>query len=213
MREGLHGVEGYPAPERRALRRVTVYAGSRNGKNPAYAEAAALLGAELASRGISVVYGGGKTGLMGAMSDAVIAAGGELIGIMPRYLVDKEIAHKGVTDFRITDSMHERKKMMADMADAFIALPGGFGTMDELFEVLTWAQIGLHEKPIGMLDVAGYFLPLLTFARHVAEEGFIAQEHERLYVVEREPDTLVSRLAAFESPPIGDPSMDRRGQL
>ncbi len=190
-------MEGYPAPERRVLRRVTVYAGSRNGNNPAYAEAAALLGAELASRGIGVIYGGGKTGLMGALSDAVISAGGELVGIMPRWLVDKEVAHPGVLDFRITDSMHERKKMMADMADAFIALPGGFGTMDELFEVLTWAQIGLHDKPIGMLDVAGYFAPFVTFARHVAEEGFIAREHESLYVVEAEPDTLVSRLAAF----------------
>jgi hypothetical protein len=194
------------------LRRVTVYAGSRNGKNPAYAQAAAQLGTELAARGIGVIYGGGKTGLMGAMSDAVIAAGGELIGIMPQWLVDKEIAHPGVTDFRVTDSMHERKKMMADMADAFIALPGGFGTMDELFEVLTWAQIGLHDKPVGLLDAAGYFAPFVTFANHVAAEGFIAKEHARLYVVEQEADTLVSRLASFEPPPMGNPEMDRRGK-
>lgn len=211
-RDTLEGLEGYPAPERRALRRVTVYAGSRNGKNPAYAQAAALLGAELAGRGIGVVYGGGKTGLMGAMSDAVLAAGGELIGIMPRSLVEKEVAHPGVVDFRVTDSMHERKKMMVDLADAFIALPGGFGTMDELFEVLTWAQIGLHDKPIGILDVAGYFAPFVTFARHVAEEGFIAREHAGLYVIESEPDTLVSRLAAFVPPALGDPRMDLRGR-
>lgn len=205
-------MDGYGVgPARRVLRRVTVYAGSRNGKNPAYLKAAAALGTELAARGIAVIYGGGKTGLMGALSDAALAAGGEVIGIMPRRLVDKEIAHLGVSDFRITDSMHERKKMMVDLADAFIALPGGFGTMDELFEVLTWAQIGLHSHPIGLLNVEGYFTPFVTFARHVADEGFIANEHESLYVVDSEPDTLVTRLAAFEPPPLGDPTMDRRG--
>jgi len=211
MSEGLEAIEGYPARELRALRRVTVYAGSRNGKNPAYMQAAAALGTELATRGITIIYGGGRTGLMGALYDAALAAGGEVIGIMPRRLVDKEIAHKGVTDFRITDSMHERKKLMADMADAFIALPGGFGTMDELFEVLTWAQIGLHDHPIGMLNVAEYFTPFVTFAKHVADEGFIANEHESLYVVESEPDTLVTKLQSFRPPPMGDPTMDRRG--
>jgi uncharacterized protein (TIGR00730 family) len=189
---------------------VCVYAGSRMGARPGYERAAVTLGRALASRGIVVVYGGGKTGLMGAMAGAVLAEGGEIIGVMPKMLVDKEIAHDKITDFRVTDSMHERKKMMVDISDAFVALPGGFGTFDELFEVLTWAQIGLHDRPIGLLNADGYFDPLLALAKHAADEGFTAREHSQLYVVSDDADMLVDALASFAPPPLGDPKMDRR---
>jgi uncharacterized protein (TIGR00730 family) len=174
--------------------------------------AAAALGRALAESGIVVVYGGGKTGLMGAMADAAMDAGGEVIGIMPQMLVDKEIAHARIKDFRVTDSMHERKKMMVDISDAVIALPGGFGTVDELFEVLTWAQIGLHDRPIGLLDVEGYWDPLVALAEHVTAEGFAAKEHEGLFVVDDDPARLVAALRAFKPPPAGDPKLDRRGR-
>jgi uncharacterized protein (TIGR00730 family) len=195
-----------------SIARVCVYAGSRPGARLSYLAAAAALGRTLAENGIVVVYGGGKTGLMGAMADGAMDAGGEVIGVMPQMLVEKEIAHTRIKDFRVTDSMHERKKMMVDISDAFIALPGGFGTFDELFEVLTWAQIGLHDRPIGLLDVDGYFEPLLALAKHVTAEGFAAKEHRDLLVVDDDPQALVDKLRAFAPPAIVDPTLDRRGK-
>jgi uncharacterized protein (TIGR00730 family) len=211
MKTALSEPVGGPARER-ALGRVCVYAGSRPGARHSYLTAAAALGRTLAEHGIGVVYGGGKTGLMGAMADAAMDAGGKVIGVMPQMLVEKEIAHTRIEDFRITDGMHERKKMMVDISDAFIALPGGFGTFDELFEVLTWAQIGLHDRPIGLLDVDGYFEPLVALASHVTAEGFAAKEHRELFVVESDPKTLVAKLRGFAPPPIVDAMLDRRGK-
>src|SRR6266404_9183331 len=148
------------------LRRVCVFSGSSFGARPMCADAAATLARELARRGIGLVYGGGSVGLMGVVADAVLEAGGEVIGVIPRALATKEIAHQGLADLRVVPSMHERKALMTELADGFIALPGGFGTFDELFEAITWAQLGLHNKPVGLLDVADYFAPLRALVVH-----------------------------------------------
>jgi hypothetical protein len=148
------------------------------------------------------VYGGGNIGLMGVVADAVLAAGGEAIGVIPRGFVEKEVAHDGLSDLRIVSSMHERKAMMADLADAFVALPGGLGTLEEMFETWTWGQLGLHAKPCGLLDVAGYYGPLLAFLDHAVAEGFIKPRHRALLLAERDPGALLDRLAAFRPPRI-----------
>src|SRR3954449_8956299 len=155
------------------LRRVCVYAGSSAGARPVYAHAARELGALLAARGIGVVYGGGKVGLMGALADAAMAAGGEVTGVIPRALLEREVGHRGVTSLRVVESMHQRKALMADLADAFVALPGGIGTLEELFEVFTWAHLGIHRKPLGVLDVARFYGPLEAMLDHAVEQGFL----------------------------------------
>jgi hypothetical protein len=162
------------------MKRICVFAGSNAGARPAYAAAAEELGRVLVGRGIGVVFGGGRVGLMGALADAALAAGGEVIGVIPEALVAKEVAHRSLTDLRIVGSMHERKALMANLADGFIALPGGWGTLDELFEVLTWAQLGLHGKPCGLLNVEGYFDGLLAFIQHSIEEGFVRREYRAM---------------------------------
>jgi uncharacterized protein (TIGR00730 family) len=192
------------------IRRVCVFTGSRPGARPAYAEAARALGKELARRKIGLVYGGASVGLMGAVADAVLEGQGEVTGVIPSWLVDREIAHGHLADLRVVGSMHERKKTMADLADAFVALPGGFGTFDELFEIVTWAQIGLHNKPIGLLDVAGYFGPVRQLVAHVIEEGFAPKEHQDLVLVKEEPAALLDALTAFTPPPLGPKWSDMR---
>ncbi|MCX4538153.1 TIGR00730 family Rossman fold protein [Streptomyces sp. NBC_01669] len=155
------------------MRRLAVFLASSDGKDPAYAELAASVGAELARRGIGVVYGGGRRGLMGVVADAALKAGGEVIGVMPRSMVEREWAHEEVTELHICDSMHERKAMMADFADAFVALPGGLGTLEEIFEVWSWRQLGFHAKPVGLLDAGGFWTPLVDALRGIADFGFL----------------------------------------
>lgn len=179
------------------LRHVTVYCGSNPGSNPAYAAAARSMGAELVSRGIGLVYGGGKVGLMGILADAVLAAGGEVTGVIPQHLWDKEVGHGGVTDLVVVHSMHERKTVMADRADAFVALPGGVGTYEELFEVLTWTQLGIHHKPVGVLDVAGFYAPLLALLDNTVAAGFLNDGHRALLLSATEPGQILDRLAAW----------------
>lgn len=177
------------------LRRVCVYCGSSIGARGEYRAAATELGTALATRGLELVYGGGRVGLMGAVADAALAAGGHVIGVIPQALMDRELGHRGIQDLRIVADMHERKLTMATLADAFVALPGGWGTLEELTEMLTWLQLGIHRKPIALLDVAGYFDPLLTFAARMVDERFVREEQRGLLLVETATDALLARLA------------------
>jgi uncharacterized protein (TIGR00730 family) len=192
----------------RALQRVCVFTGSSAGVRPEYHDAARDLGHLLAQRGIGLVYGGARVGLMGAVADAALEAGGTVIGVIPQALVAKEIAHSGLTELRVVASMHERKAMMADLAEAFVALPGGWGTLEEFFEVLTWAQLGLHRKPCGLLNVCGYFDGLLTFAEHAAGEGFVRREHREMVFVAHSPVALLDRMVRYQ-PPLVEKWIDR----
>lgn len=181
------------------MKRVCVFCGSSPGIRPEYMEMARTLGTTLAKRRLGLVYGGASVGLMGAVADAALEANAEVIGIIPRALDKREIAHRRLTELHIVDSMHTRKAMMTQRADAFIALPGGLGTMEELFEVMTWRLLGLHKKPIGLLDVGGYYAPLLEFLEKTIDQGFLRREHLALEVAS-DPNALLDRLAA--SPPI-----------
>jgi uncharacterized protein (TIGR00730 family) len=182
------------------MHRIGVYCGSNAGARPEYAQAAAGFARLLAARGIGIVYGGGNVGLMGVVADETLAAGGEIIGVIPQGLVDREVVHGGVSDLRIVESMHERKALIADLADAFVALPGGLGTLDELFEIWTWAQLGFHAKPCGLLNVADYFTPLVAFLDRTVAEGFVHAEHRRMLVIESDPERLLDRFAAYAAP-------------
>ena len=182
------------------LRSICVFCGSNSGSRADYRLAADRLGAEIAARGLRLVYGGAEVGLMGAVADAALAAGGQVTGIMPAALVAKEIAHGGLDDLRVVNSMHERKALMADLADGFVALPGGVGTLEEFFEIWTWGQLGDHAKPIGLLNVAGYFDRLLAFLDHQAAELFMARAHRDMLVVDNDPGTLMDRFAAYQAP-------------
>ncbi len=173
---------------------ICVFAGSSEGRLPEYRHLAVSLGRHLADREIRLVYGGASRGLMGALADAALEAGGEVIGVIPRALFKSEIAHSGLTTLYEVGSMHQRKAKMESLADAFIALPGGFGTFDELFEIITWAQLGIHEKPIGLLDVADYFVPFLSLVRHAASEGFIPPRNLDLIHYSDDPATLIDEL-------------------
>jgi uncharacterized protein (TIGR00730 family) len=175
--------------------RICVFAGSSDGARPAYRQSAVELGRILAARGLGLVYGGARVGLMGALADAALEAGGEVVGVIPGALVDREVAHTGLTDLRVVASMHERKAVMAELSDGFIALPGGWGTWEELFEILTWGQLGLHRKPCGLLNVQGYFDPLLELMAHAVEEGFVRAEHGSTIPCETSPEALLARLA------------------
>ena len=185
------------------MRRVCVYAGSNPGNDPAFADAARTLATTLAERGIGVVYGGGKVGLMGVIADSALAAGGEVIGVMPQALIDREIGHRGVTELQVVDSMHERKARMAELADAFIAVPGGIGTLEELIEVYTWSQLGIHDNGCGILNVNGYYDGLIAFLDHAVISGFLRPQHRDVLVVADDPAELLDRLAAFERPRVG----------
>jgi len=182
------------------IRSICVFCGASSGNDPRYAAAAAATGERLANRGIRVVFGGGRRGLMGAVADAALAAGGEVIGIIPQGLVDRELAHTGLTELRIVATLHERKAVMADLADAFIALPGGLGTLEELAEVLSWAQLELHAKPIGLLDVGSYFDALDAFLDHALAEGFVTERHRRLLLRDDDVDRLLDRFATWTPP-------------
>ena len=173
--------------------RICVFTGSRHGQLPEYADAAKTLGDELVARGYGLVYGGGNVGLMTVIADAVLELSGHVTGVIPNSLVSKEVAHLGLSDLRIVDSMHERKALMAELSDGFIAMPGGIGTMEEFFEVLSWAQLGLHEKPCALLNVAGYYNPLVQFLDHAVEQDFIKPKHRALMIVESDPGRLLER--------------------
>ena len=190
------------------LRSVCVYCGSSPGADPAFTEAAAFLGRLLVERDIRLVYGGGHVGLMGVVADAVLTSGGEAHGVITRALADKEIAHAGLTDLRVVDTMHERKAAMSDMADAFVMLPGGFGTLDEFFEAVTWSQLGVHAKPCGILDVSGFFGPLRDFLRTAIDQRFIRAEHETLVQIDDDAASLLDRLTAWRATPV-DKWLDR----
>ena len=178
-------------------RRICVFCGSSAGENPAYAAVARELGRTLADRGIGVVFGGGKVGLMGVLADAALAAGGEVIGVIPDALVAREIAHTGLSKLHVVRSMHERKTLMADLASAFIALPGGYGTFEEFFEAVTWTQLGIHHKPCGLLNIDGYYDPLLALIERAVSDGFIREENRALVLDAPDIATLLAKLAAF----------------
>lgn len=184
--------------EQHPLSPLCVYCGAAVGGRPAYRRAAADLGREMAQRGIGLVYGGGKVGLMGEIAASVLAGGGTVIGIITRELMTRELGHEGLTDLRIVDSMHERKKAMADIARGFVALPGGIGTLDEFFEILTWAQLAIHDRPIGMLNTEGYFDDVLRWLDHAEREGFMRINPRQAILVETDPGRLLDRLAAAE---------------
>ena len=176
------------------MQRVCVFCGASSGRLPAYADAARAFGAATAARGLGLVYGGGRVGLMGAVADAALAGGGEVIGVIPQELVERELAHGGLTELHVVNSLHERKALMAELADGFVALPGGFGTLDELLEQLTWSQLGLHAKPIGLFDVEDYWRPLIALARHATEEGFVRESDLALIAVGNDAEGLLDRL-------------------
>ena len=180
------------------MKRICVFCGSSDGANGLYTQAAQQLGAVLAHQGITLVYGGGHVGLMGAVADATLAHGGEVIGVIPQALMDKELAHRSLTELYVTGSMHERKAMMTELSDGFIALPGGFGTYDELCEIVTWAQLGFHRKPIGLLNIAGFYDGLLTFFNHATHEGFIRDQHRGMIQISDNSADLLDTLADYQ---------------
>jgi uncharacterized protein (TIGR00730 family) len=182
------------------MKRICVFCGSSPGARPEYAQAAEGLGRLLAQKRIGLVFGGGKVGMMGRLARAALDAGGEVTGVIPRKLVERKVALAGLTDLRVVGTMHERKALMAELADGFIALPGGLGTLEETFEMLTWAQLGLHRKPCGLLNVAGYFTPLLEFLDRVMEQGFIDAPHRSMILTAEDPGELLRRFAAYQPP-------------
>jgi uncharacterized protein (TIGR00730 family) len=183
------------------MQRVCVFCASSQGNDPAFREAAESLGRVLAAKAIELVYGGGNIGLMGLLADAVMSEGGRVIGVIPQALVDKELAHQGITDLRIVQSMHERKALMAELSDAFIALPGGFGTLEEFCEILTWTQLGLHEKPFGLLNVSGFYDHFLRFLDHVMETRLLKPQDRALVLHARSIDDLLARISAWKPGP------------
>jgi len=180
------------------MKRLAVYCGSASPADPVYIDSARAVGRTLAERGIGVVYGGGRLGLMGAVADGALEAGGEVIGIIPTALVSAEVAHRGCTDLRVVETMHQRKQAFTDLSDGFINLPGGTGTMDELWEALSWAQIGYHAKPVGLLNVAGYYDHLIAFVAKMGEVGFLRPQHQRVLIVDDTLDGLLTQMAAHE---------------
>jgi len=184
------------------LQRICVFCGSSAGKHPEYLAAARQVGATLAARKIGLVFGGGRVGLMGAVADAALENGGEVIGVIPRVLATKELAHAGLKELRVVESMHDRKAAMASLADGFLALPGGYGTLEEFFEILTWAQLGLHRKPCGVLNVSGYFDPLLALAEHGIAEGFVSEEHRKLILQGTTVDDVLAQFERYTPPPL-----------
>ncbi|QDG51535.1 TIGR00730 family Rossman fold protein [Persicimonas caeni] len=184
------------------MKTICIFCGSSPGNDPVYAQAAQLTGATLAREGFRVVYGGGSVGLMGEVADAALAEGGEVIGVIPTGLNDKERAHSGLTELHVVGSMHERKAMMADLADGFMALPGGMGTLEEFAEIFTWAQLGIHKKPCGLLNVEGYFDPLISYFDHAVAEGFLWEDHRRIILSGDSPDDLIAQLRAYDPPAV-----------
>jgi hypothetical protein len=179
------------------MKAVCVYCGSAMGASPVYAEAAKTFGRALVDANLALVYGGGKVGLMGVIADEVMARGGRAIGVIPELLVDKEVGHNGLSELRVVPDMHHRKRMMADLSDAFVALPGGVGTLEELFEVYTWAQLGYHHKPVGVLNIDGFYDPLMSLLTHTVSEGFMRQTYLDLLLVDADPKQLIDRLQHY----------------
>lgn len=184
----------------RQLKNICIYCGSSSGRLPAYAEAARALAYSLANRNIGLVYGGASVGIMGVVADQILQLGGKAVGVIPEALVRKEVAHHHLTELHVTQSMHERKMLMAELSDAFIALPGGLGTLEELFEIWTWAQLGIHDKPCGLLNTDGYYDPLIAFLEHATTEQFVSRTHRSMLLVEREADALLDRFADYRPP-------------
>jgi uncharacterized protein (TIGR00730 family) len=184
-----------------AMRRLCVFCGSKVGNRPIYTDQARALAQLLVARGLGLVFGGGNIGLMGVLADEVLRGGGEAIGVIPQALVDKELAHRGLTHLHVCDSMHQRKALMADLSDAFMALPGGYGTADELFEILTWGQLGMHAKPVGLLNSAGFFDPLLAWLDQTVAHDFMREKHRRLLLVADEPAKLLDLLRDYQPLP------------
>ncbi|MBV4489659.1 TIGR00730 family Rossman fold protein [Pseudomonas oryzicola] len=182
------------------VRSVCVFCGASIGANPAYREAAVALGQAIARRGLTLVYGGGAVGLMGTVADAAMAAGGEVIGVIPESLMNAEIGHKGLSRLEVVDGMHARKARMAELSDAFIALPGGLGTLEELFEVWTWGQLGYHAKPLGLLDVNSFYEKLGGFLDHIVAEGFVRPQHRAMLLLAQQPDELLDGMESFVAP-------------
>jgi len=192
------------------MKSICVFCGSSPGARLEYASSARQLGVLLADRGLTLVYGGGNVGMMGQLANAVLENGGRVTGIIPEAIADMEVAHTGLSDLRVVDSMHTRKALMAEMADGFIALPGGWGTLEEFVEVLTWAQLGFHAKPCGLLNVTGYYDSLLAFINHTADQQFIQPEHRELILVEATPAALLDRMTAYEAPQVDKATWARR---
>jgi len=190
------------------MKRVCVFSGSRPGSRPEYAGAARALGRAIVERGWGLVYGGASVGVMREVADATLAAGGEVIGVIPRALVDREVAHHGLTELRVVDTMHVRKATMVELSDAFVALPGGFGTLDELFEILTWAQLGMHGKPVGLVNTCGFWGPLVTMVEHMVTEGFVPEDQLQLLLVEADPAMLLLKMASWTPPRLGPKWVD-----
>jgi uncharacterized protein (TIGR00730 family) len=184
------------------IRSLCVFCGSNSGNAPAYAKVARDFGALLAKTQITLIYGGGHVGLMGVVADAVLAGGGKVIGVIPRMLWDREVGHRNLTELHVVESMHERKAMMASLSDAFVALPGGLGTLEEIFEVWTWAQLGIHRKPLGFLEVNGFYAPLLSFLDRAVDAGFIRTQYRSMAIVDVDPVSLLRRLSEYEPPAV-----------
>ena len=184
------------------MKRICVYCGSSPGRVPAYREAARGLAAELVSRGIDLVYGGASVGTMGVIADAVLEAGGQVFGVIPQALVDKEVAHHGLSELHVVQSMHERKAKMAELSDGFVALPGGWGTIEEIFEMLTWAQLGFHQKPCGLLNISGYYDHLYTFLKHAFDQHFVREEFRPMIMMEQTAAALLDRYQQYQAPSV-----------
>ena len=184
------------------IRRICVFCGSSAGEDPRYLEAASDMGRLMAERDVELVYGGSRVGMMGRLADTVLEEGGRVTGVIPRALVDREVAHRELQDLRIVASMHERKAQMEELADAFVALPGGLGTREEFCEVLTWSQLGLHRKPCGILDVGGYYQPLIRFLDHMVREGFLGTNARSMVLLESSPARLLERMGGYRAPPV-----------
>ena len=182
------------------MKSVCVYCGSANGAKPLYAEAARAFGRSLVEAGLALVYGGGKVGLMGVIADTVMAEGGRAIGVIPELLVNKEVGHNGLTELHVVPDMHHRKKMMADLSDAFVAMPGGAGTLEELFEVYTWAQLGYHQKPVALLNIDGFYDPLIKLLQHTVDEGFIRKAYLDILQIDADPGALIGKLQRYQPP-------------
>ena len=184
------------------MKRIAVFCGSSNGASKIYREGAVLLGEELANRDITLVYGGASVGLMGAVADAVLTNGGQVIGVIPKMLEEREIAHANLTELIIVHSMHERKAKMAELADGFIALPGGPGTLEEFIEVFTWAQLGVHQKPCGLLNINQYYDPLVSLINHMADQQFLHEQYRSMAIVASSPDQLIDKFQSYEAPAV-----------
>nr|WP_199064303.1 TIGR00730 family Rossman fold protein [Chromobacterium sp. ASV5] len=184
------------------MKSICLFCGSNKGAKPEYVAAAERFGRTLAEQGIALVYGGGNVGLMGVAADAALAAGGRVIGVIPEFLQAKEVGHKGLSELHVTQTMHQRKALMAELSDGFIALPGGFGTFDELFEILTWAQLSVHSKPVGLLDSAGFYQPLYAMIKHAVAEGFVPTGNLNLFSVDADLDALLDSMRRYQPQPV-----------